>query len=192
MDEQKLLEKGIRLEYATMVWNFLECIFVLLAAVMSGSIALLGFGIDSVIEIFANIVAIRHLQGEDLKKEKVPLHLIGIAFFGVAVYILTESIFTLINGEHANPSLLGIVSLSLTVIAMFVLAHKKAKVGKTIPNNVLKAEANVTRADGFLALATLLGVVLNSYFGLWWADPLAGIVIVVYGIREGIHAFRET
>ncbi|HSX40158.1 MAG TPA: cation transporter [Candidatus Saccharimonadales bacterium] len=185
------LKKGLRLEYITVAWNIFECIIVLIAAVTSGSIALLGFGIDSLIEIFAGFVAIWHLRGIHERGERRALKLIGLAFLGVAIYIFGEAIFSLISNAHARPSPLGIVSLFATVIAMSVLSFQKLKVGKAMKNNVLIAEAKVTRVDGMLAAATLIGVLLNSIFGLWWADTVAGFIIVIYGFKEGIHALRQ-
>src|SRR5258708_11134370 len=140
--------------------------------------------------IFANIVAIWHLKGIEKNREKMAMRLIGFAFVGVAIYIFIQSTLSFFSKAHPHPSFLGIVSLFFTCIVMFTLAGRKEKVGKQMQNHVLIAEAKVTRVDGYLSGAVLLGLVLNALFSWWWADPLAGLVIVFYGFKEGFHALR--
>ncbi len=190
MNDNKLLQKGLVLEYLTLGWNILECVLVLIAGIAAGSVALIGFGIDSMLEIFANIVAIWHLKGIEKNREKMAMRLIGFAFVGVAIYIFIQSTLSFFSKAHPHPSFLGIVSLFFTCIVMFTLAGRKEKVGKQMQNHVLIAEAKVTRVDGYLSGAVLLGLVLNALFSWWWADPLAGLVIVFYGFKEGFHALR--
>jgi divalent metal cation (Fe/Co/Zn/Cd) transporter len=187
----RLLRRGLRLEYATLAWNVVGCGIVLAAAWMARSVALAGFGLDSVIEIFASVVVVWQLKGVDQARERTALRLIGSAFFALAVYILAQSGYTLISGIRPDPSPGGMLWLTLTVAAMLLLAYGKDRTGKALGNVVLQSEARVTVIDGVLAAAVLAGLALNALFGWWWADPLAGLVIVYYGVKEGLHAWRN-
>jgi divalent metal cation (Fe/Co/Zn/Cd) transporter len=190
MKETKLLMRGLWLEYATLAWNVVGCLIVLFAAFAAKSVALAGFGIDSVIEIFASIIVIWQLKSINKDKEQFAERLIGIAFLLLAIYISVQSLFVLLSGFHSLTSTTGIVWLVLTVIVMFSLAYGKGKVGKALGNPVLLKESKVTIIDGLLAVSVLIGILLNTLFGLWWADPLAGFVIVYYGVKEGFHAIK--
>ncbi len=187
MNRNALLKKGLLLEYATLGWNVFECAIVLYSSILAHSIALLGFGIDSVIEILASIVVVWQLKRVNKDKEKFAEKLIGAAFLLLAVYIFFQSLFALISHNHPQPSPLGMISLLLTAIAMFSLAYAKGKVGKKLDNPVLIKEAKVTLIDGLLATSVLIGISLNAFLGFWWADPLAGLIIVYYGFKEGLH-----
>ena len=190
MTEEKLFAWGIRLEYITIGWNILECGFLIWAGIVAGSIAMVGFGVDSIIEIFASLVVVWHLRGIHKTEEKLALRLIAGAFFVVAIYILSQSVYILYSGSLVGTSIPGMVWLLLTVIVMLSLSILKGHIGKKIKNKVLIAESKVTRVDAYLASATLLGVALNWMFGMWWADPLAGLVIVYYGFKEGWYILR--
>jgi len=188
---RSLIRRGLRLEYATLGWNVVGCIIVGVAAVAARSVALAGFGLDSLIEIFASVVVVWELTGTGKGRERVALRLIGTAFFVLAVYLLVQMAFTLIGQTHANHSPLGIVWLAATTLVMFALARGKETTGRALGNAVLTTEAHVTSIDAALAAAVLLGLLLNALAGWWWADPLAGLVIVYYGVREGIAAWRS-
>jgi divalent metal cation (Fe/Co/Zn/Cd) transporter len=121
----------------------------------------------------------------------VALRLIGAAFFALALYILAQITVTLLTQTHPAPSIGGIAWLAATFIAMLFLAYGKRVTGKQLGNVVLMTEGHVTLIDAYLAGAVLIGLVLNALFGWWWADPLASLVIVYYGIREGMHAWRS-
>lgn len=192
VNKDKLLRKGLFLEYITLGWNVIECILVLYAGVVAGSVAMVGFGIDSVIEILASVIVVWQLKSINKNEEKFAEKLIGIAFFILALYIFSESLYTFIFHAHPKTSPLGMASLALTVVAMLSLAYAKGKVGKELGNPVLTRESKVTLIDGVLAASVLAGISLNALFGFWWADPLAGMVIVYYGIKEGIHALRSS
>ena len=178
---------------------------MLIAAFNAHSVALAGFGLDSLIEIFASVVVIWQLAAlraaveSDaptaahqvvLRREKVALRLIGLAFFGLAIYVALQSLFTAISQRHPLPSPLGLAWLAATLIAMLLLALGKRITGEQLGNPVLMTEARVTLIDAALAGAVLLGLALNALFGWWWADPLAGLVIVYYGAKEGLAAWR--
>jgi divalent metal cation (Fe/Co/Zn/Cd) transporter len=178
------------LEYATLGWNVVGSVVVLGAAVLAGSVALAGFGLDSLIEIFASVVVVWQLTGStSAQRERRALRLIGAAFFALAVYVLAQSTFTLLVQAHPATSPGGIVWLALTFVVMLALAWSKAKTGQALNNPVLQTEARVTLVDAYLAGAVLAGLVLNAVLGWWWADPAAGLVIVYYGAREGWHAW---
>ena len=185
-----LTQRGLRLEYATLGWNVVGCWIVLISAYRARSVALAGFGIDSVIEIFASVVVVWQLKSINKEKEPLAERLIGVAFFLLAAYIAVQSTIVLLTGFHPGSSTLGIVWLALTCVAMLALAYGKGRTGNALGNPVLQKEAKVTVVDGLLAAAVLAGLVLDAAFGLWWADPLAAFVIVYYGLREGIAAAR--
>jgi len=184
-----LIRRGLRLEYATLGWNVVGCIIVGVAAIAARSVTLAGFGLDSLIEIFASVVVVWELTGTGKGRERVALRLIGAAFFVLAMYLLVQTAFTLVSRTHANHSPLGIVWLAATTLVMLALARGKEATGRALGNAVLTTEAHVTRIDAALAGAVLLGLLLNALAGWWWADPLAGLVIVYYGVREGIAAW---
>ncbi len=186
-----LLRRGLRLEYATLAWNVVGSVLVLAAAVAARSVALAGFGLDSLIEIVASAVVVWQLNGADKQREQKALRLIGSAFMLLALYIAIQSTYVLVAGFRPHHSWLGIAWLALTVLAMFTLARGKAITGDALGNRVLQTEARVTIIDGLLAVAILTGLLLNATLGWWWADPLAAFIIVYYGFREGRAALTE-
>jgi divalent metal cation (Fe/Co/Zn/Cd) transporter len=189
----RLRRRGLRLEYATLGWNVVGSVVVLAAAVAARSVALAGFGLDSLIEIVASFVVVWQLQElAAVGRERRALRIIGVAFLVLAVYIAGQSIYVLVSEVRPHHSLLGIVWLALTAVVMFALAAGKAATGRALGNRVLQTEARVTVIDGLLATAVLVGLILNAALGWWWADPAAAFVIVYYGVREGRHALRET
>jgi divalent metal cation (Fe/Co/Zn/Cd) transporter len=188
----KLLKRGLRLEYLTLGWNVIGSVIVILSGLQANSVALVGFALDSLIEIGASTVVIWQLTGISQQREKSALRLIGTAFFVLATYILTHSLETLLAQARPNQSPLGIAWLAATFIVMLLLAWGKEVTGKKLGNPVLKTEARVTVVDAYLAGSVLVGLLLNTFFGWWWADPVAGLVIVFYGFKEGWHAWVES
>lgn len=174
----------------TLSWNVIGVVVLAILAFTASSVALLGFGLDSLIEIGASIVVLWELAGTGEARQRLALRLIGVAFLLLAVYLLVQSTMALLNGHHATPSVAGIVWTGVTALVMFTLAAGKARAGRALGNPVLITEGRVTFIDGVLAVAVLLGIVLDFGFGWWWADPLAGYVIVYYAIREAVHIFR--
>jgi divalent metal cation (Fe/Co/Zn/Cd) transporter len=190
-DPADLLRLGRRLEYATLGWNVVGIIILAIGAVTARSVALAGFGLDSLIEIGASIVVLWELSGVAEDRQRRALRLIGWAFVGLVVYLLIQSTVVLIARYHPHHSLLGIVWTALTAAVMFALAAGKARVGAALDNPVLRTEGRVTMVDGILALAVLAGLSLNAAAGWWWADPAAGYVLVYYGAREAREALRQ-
>lgn len=188
----RLLRRGLRLEYATLSWNLVGCVVLGLTAIAARSVALAGFGIDSLIEILASTMVVWQLHGTDtLSRTRPALRVIAIAFALLALYIAVQSIVVLASGDHPGRSVAGAVWLAVTALAMCVLAYGKADTGRRLDNIVLGTEARITLIDGALATTVLIGVALNAAAGLWWADPVAALVLVVYGSREASYAWRE-
>ncbi len=180
------------LEYATLIWNVAGVVVLATAAIAAGSVALAGFGVDSLIEIVASAVVVWQLRGEEgSDRERRALRIIAVAFVLLAIYIAVQSAITLTTRTHPGHSTLGIVWLAATVLAMFALAAGKRDAGRRLGNAVLQTESRVTVIDGALAAAVLAGVILNAAAGWWWADPLSALTILVYGLREARHAWAE-
>ena len=179
-----LLRRGLALEYATMAWNVAGIVVLAIAAVMARSVALAGFGLDSLIEIGASTVVIWELSGTGELRQRRGLRLIGYAFAALAVYLLVQSTAVLAAGYHPRHSVPGIIWIALTAAVMFALAAGKARTGRALGNPVLRTEGRVTMIDAILASAVLLGLMLNAALSWWWADPAAGYVLVFYAGRE--------
>jgi divalent metal cation (Fe/Co/Zn/Cd) transporter len=185
-----LLRRGLRLEYATLGWNVVGLAVLAATAIAARSVALAGFGLDSLIEIGASVVVVWELSGSDAARERRALRLIGVAFLTLATYLAVQASVVLAVHHHAAQSPVGIAWTGGSALVMFALAAGKARTGRALDNPVLITEGRVTFVDGLLASAVLAGLVLNATLGWWWADPLAGLVIVVYGVREGSAALR--
>jgi divalent metal cation (Fe/Co/Zn/Cd) transporter len=191
-DRPALLTRGLRLEYVTLGWNVIGVAVIAVAALGARSVALAGFGLDSLIEIFASVVVVWELTGSaDVDRERKAVRWIGGAFFVLALYITAQAVFVLVVRAHPHRSGLGIAWTGLTFIVMLALAGGKAATGKALGNAVLQTEGKVTLVDAYLAATVLVGLGLRAEFGWWWADPLAGFVVVFYGIKEGVAAFSE-
>ena len=183
-DGAALLRRGFLLEYLTLAWNVVGIVVLTIAATGARSVALVGFGLDSLIEIGASTVVIWELSGSGHQRQQRALRLIGAAFALLALYLTIQSTVALVAGHHANPSTLGIGWTAITALVMFILAAGKARTGHALDNPVLRTEGRVTLIDGLLAVAVLAGLVLNGLVGWWWADPIAGYVLAFYAVRE--------
>ena len=181
---ESLLRRGRLLEAATLAWNGIGIIVLTIAAIAAHSVALAGFGLDSLIEIGASTVVLWELSGTGEQRQRRALRLIAAAFLALAAYITTQSIVVLDSGYHSQHSPLGITWAAVTAAVMFALAGGKARTGRRLANPVLITEGRVTTIDGLLAVAVLIGLILNTGLGWWWADPAAGLVIVYYALRE--------
>ena len=191
-DPARLQRHGRRLEYATLGWNVIGVILLAIGAIAAGSVALAGFGLDSLIEIGASTVVLWQLADADHPaREHRAIRLIGVGFVLLVIYLVAQIGYTLASGGRPAPSLLGIVWTALTCGVMLALAAGKARTGAALDNPVLTSEGRVTLIDAYLAGAVLLGLVLNATLGWWWADPLAGLVIVYYAIREAREALHN-
>jgi divalent metal cation (Fe/Co/Zn/Cd) transporter len=186
-----LLRRGLRLEQVTLAWNGIGVVVTAVAAVRAGSIAIGGFGLDSVVEIGASTVVISELTDTSGTRRGRALRLIGWGFSAIAAYIAVQSIWLLAAGVHPGHSPLGIAWAASTLAGMLALAWGKLRTGAGLGNPVLQAEGRVTLVDAYLAAAVLVGLLLNALLGWWWADPAAGLVIVFYGVREARAALTE-
>ena len=186
---ERLLRRGLALEYVTLSWNVIGTIVVITAALAADSVALAGFGLDSLIEIGASTVVIWELSGTGEQRQRLGLRLIGSAFAAVALYLLAQSTVVLVIGYHPRHSVPGIIWTAVTAAVMFALAAGKARTGRALDNPVLRTEGRVTMVDGILATAVLAGLVLNAALRWWWADPAAGYMLVFYATREVRNTF---
>jgi divalent metal cation (Fe/Co/Zn/Cd) transporter len=181
-----LRRRGLRLEYATLGWNVIGVVVVLAAALAARSVALAGFGLDSGIEIVASLVVVWQLTGVATPdRERRALRLIGTAFLALAAYVLVQSTVTLATRAHPHRSPVGVAWLAATFLVMLALAGGKSRIGRALGSPVLQTEARVTLVDAYLAGSVLAGLLGNAALGWWWADPVAALVIVYYGVREG-------
>ena len=181
---RRLVRRGFALEFATLGWNVIGVVVLAITAITARSVALAGFGLDSLIEIGASVVVVWELSGTGEQRRRRALRLIAIAFVLLACYLLVQSTLVLAAGFHPHHSLIGIIWTAITAIVMFALAAGKARTGAALGNPVLSSEGRVTLVDGILAMAVLVGLALNSTLGWWWADPAAGYVLVFYAVRE--------
>jgi divalent metal cation (Fe/Co/Zn/Cd) transporter len=187
--DANLLRQGRLLEVATLGWNVVGIVVLAVAAITARSVALAGFGLDSLIEIGASIVVLWELAGTGEARQRRALRLIGGAFAALAAYLLVQSTWSLAAGAHPHHSPTGIVWTALTAAVMFTLAAGKARTGRALDNTVLLTEGRVTTIDGLLAVAVLVGLALNAGLGWWWADPMAGYVLVYYAVLETREIF---
>jgi divalent metal cation (Fe/Co/Zn/Cd) transporter len=184
-----LLRRGRLLEWVTLGWNVVGIAVLGTAAVAARSVALAGFGLDSLIEIGASTVVLWELSSSGEDRQRRALRLIGGAFVVLAAYLVAQSVLVLVSGYRPGPSTPGIIWTTLTAAAMFALAAGKTRTGRALGNPVLLTEGRVTLVDGILAVAVLAGLVLNAAAGWWQADPLAALVIVFYALREAREIF---
>jgi divalent metal cation (Fe/Co/Zn/Cd) transporter len=181
---RSLLRRGYTLEYTTLAWNVIGIVILAVAAISARSVALAGFGLDSLIEIGASTVVIWELSGSGETRQRRALRLIGAGFAALAIYLAVQSTLVLITGFRPGHAPLGIAWTALTAVMMFALAAGKARTGAALNNPVLTTEGRVTLIDGLLAVAVLAGLLANALAGWWWADPVAGYVLVAYALRE--------
>jgi divalent metal cation (Fe/Co/Zn/Cd) transporter len=184
-----LLRRGLALEYATLGWNVAGIIVLGFAAAAARSVALAGFGLDSLIEIGASAVVIWELSGTGEDRQRRALRAIGAAFTLLALYLAVQSTLVLAVGYRPHHSSTGIAWTAVTAAVMFALAAGKSRTGKALGNPVLRTEGRVTTVDAILAVAVLAGLALNAGLGWWQADPLADYVLVFYAAREVRHIF---
>lgn len=191
LDRKRLLRRGRLLEVATLGWNVVGIVVLAIAAIGARSVALGGFGLDSLIEIGASTVVLWELADLAQDRQRKALRLIGMAFIALAIYLAVQSSVVLAIGFHSRHSALGIGWTAATALVMFALAAGKARTGTALDNLVLRTEGRVTAVDAILATAVLLGLVLNATLGWWWADPAAAYVLVYYAVREARGALSH-
>ena len=194
-DREALVRRGLLLNYLTIGYNTLEAVVALIAGALAGSVALVGFGIDSVIEVSASAAAQWRLRADVNKEhreriERITLKIIGWSFLALAAYVLVDSGKTLWRREHPERSTVGMVILTLSVIIMPVLARAKRRVARALDSRTLEADAVQTSLCAYLSGIALVGVALNALLGWWWADPVAALAMVPIIAREGMEGLR--
>ena len=190
-----LVRRGLWLNYLTIGYNTIEALVSLAAGLVAGSVALVGFGVDSAIEVTASLMAQWRLRS-DLhptrreRVERVTHRVIGGSFVALALYVTADSTITLWHREAPRPSLPGLAILSLSVLVMPLLARAKRRVAQALNSRALEAEAMQTSVCAYLSVIALGGVALNTFFGWWWADPTAALLMVPLITREGLEGLR--
>lgn len=176
---------GRRLQTATIIWNLVEVFITIALGILAGSLALVAFGLDSLIEVFASLVVLWHMNDtQNSRRDRRALTLVAAAFAILALYLTFAGIRALVTGAEPESSPLGIAYLTVTAIVMFTLAAWKSRIGKRLANEPFLAEARMTFLDGWLATAILTALALNAAAGWWWADPGAALVVAVVAGRE--------
>ncbi|MBU1669597.1 MAG: cation diffusion facilitator family transporter [Actinobacteria bacterium] len=197
MEEASLYRRGLRLEYFTVAYNVAEAVASILFGLAAGSVALVGFGLDSVMESLSAVVLIWRLRqhGEAPEKEerieRKATRIVAVTFFVLAAYVLYESVSTLVRGKRPEASLPGVVIAVISVVIMPILARLKHDVGRRLGSTALIADSKETLVCSLLSLALLVGLGLNYLFGFWQADPIAGLVIVAFLCMEGYETWEE-
>lgn len=183
------------MEQLTILWNSLEGLIAVGAGVAAGSVALVGFGIDSVIEVSSGVAVLWRLHGDhDARRraemEKRALRIVGASFIALAIYVGFDAISTLWLQEAPERSLTGIVLAVLSLAVMPLLARAKRRVARSIDSAAMTADAKQTELCAYLSAILLGGLLLNALFGIWWADPVSALVMVPIIGREGVEALR--
>ncbi len=189
------IRRGIWLEYVTLGWNCLEAIVAIISGIVAGSIALVGFGLDSVIEMSSGAALLwRLLSDADEHKrervERISLRLVGVTFVLLALYVALDAAKSLWHHERPEESVPGIIIAALSLVVMPVLARAKRRVAAGISSGAMQADSRQTDICAYLSAILLLGLLLNALLGWWWADPIAGLIMVPIIAQEGVEALR--
>jgi divalent metal cation (Fe/Co/Zn/Cd) transporter len=197
-ERTRLIGRTLRLEYLTVGWSLIEAGIGVAAALASGSVALLGFGLDSLVESASGGVMIWRLVAErkaaDVaaieRLDRTAHRLVGASLFALAVYITADAVWTLWTQERPHPSVVGIALTSISLIVMWWLARAKRRAATALGSRALEADAFQATACFWLSVITLSSVALNTMFGWWWADPVGAFAMTVFIVKEGREAWR--
>jgi divalent metal cation (Fe/Co/Zn/Cd) transporter len=186
------VQRGRRLEYLTLAWNSLEAVAAIAAGLFAGSIALVGFGLDSVIECFSGSVLLWRLRAgeEGERREQMALRLVGVSFIALAIYVAYDAISSLARHETPEKSWFGVAVAIASLIAMPLLARAKRRVATELTSGALHADSRQTDICAYLSAILLGGLLLNALLHWWWADPVAALIMVPIIGREGVEALR--
>lgn len=189
---QELNRRGLRLAYFTIVWDLVEGAVAVTAGFVAGSIALVGFGIDATIEVFAaSVVAWQLKKAESGRRQSTALRLISVTFFGLAAYVGFESVKDLATQDKPDASIVGIVLNVVALAVMIPVARAKRTTGNELRNDVLIADSSETWLSNYLSASVLVGLGLNASFGWWWADPAVALLVAGLAVRSGVDAWQE-
>jgi divalent metal cation (Fe/Co/Zn/Cd) transporter len=194
-DRRALVARGRRLEYLTIAWNGFEAGVALISGVIAGSVALMGFGLDSVIETTSAGILLWRLRSDAQpeqreRSEHVARRLVGVCFLLLAAYVTLESVHALWTREHAARSIAGILIAIAAVIVMPLLARAKRRVAVELGSRAMHSDSRQADFCAYLSAILLAGLLLNTLFGWWWADPVAALVMVPIIAREGVQGLR--
>ncbi len=195
-ERSRFVERGRRLEYFTIFWNSLEALAALISGFIAGSVALVGFGLDSLIEVTSGAALLwrLHQDKDSLRREaaeRLTLRIVGSCFLLLSVYIAYDSLDALLRRKAPARSLPGIVIAVASLIAMPLLSRAKRRVGVGLGSAAMAADARQTDFCTYLSAILLGGLLLNAFFGLWWADPVAGLVMVPIIAKEGSSGWHS-
>ena len=192
-DLGRLRRRGFALEYFSVAWMIAEAGVAVTAGIVAGSVALTGFGLDSVIELAAAAIVIWQLRGETAGQDRDTraVRLVGVTFFALAAYLTAEGIASLVTAARPAPSPAGLAITAAALAVMPALAVAKRRTGRALGSRTLVADSAETAFCAWTSAAALLGVTLNTAFGWWQADPAAGLVIAALAIREGLETFEN-
>lgn len=190
-----LRRRGLLLAYATIGWNVIECVIAVTAGAAAGSIALVGFGLDSAVEVGSASVIVWQFRAEqrhgvDERRERIALKLIALSFFVLAAYVSVQAAIDLFGAGEADASSVGIALAAVSLVVMPALAVMKRHTGKALGSRTLVADAAETFLCTYLSAVLLVGLLLNATVGWWWADPLAALVIAGLAVKEGLEAWK--
>jgi divalent metal cation (Fe/Co/Zn/Cd) transporter len=192
--ERARLERRVKqFAWGGNAWHLVEFAIALAAGVVAGSVALVGFGIDSLIELAAGSVIVWLFsggRGSSQRAERLAQQLIAASYFVLAVYVGVQSLRDLVGGQHPSASWVGIGLAAFTALAMPLLARAKRRLGRQLSSSATVSEAQQNQLCAYLSIALLVGLLLNALAGWWWADPAAAIVIGAIAVREGIESWR--
>ena len=191
------VKKALRLEWFLISYNTLEAIASIFFGILAGSVALVGFGLDSIIEVACAGILIWRLSShsnveDEEKREKKALFFVAVTFFLLAIYVGYESISKLLKHEASQESIAGIIIAFLSMIIMPSLGLAKRKIARQIESRALEADAMETMLCAYLSVILLAGLGLNLLFGWWWADPVAGLGMIYFIVKEGLEALEES
>jgi divalent metal cation (Fe/Co/Zn/Cd) transporter len=195
LDRQQIAQRGKRLEYFTIAWNTIEGLVAVVAGVFAGSISLVGFGIDSFIEVTSGVALLWRMSVDaDVhrreRNERLALRIVGICFVALAVYIGYESITGLVHKKVPESSLAGIILAVVALVVMPLLSRAKRRVGNELGSAAMKADAKQATFCTYLSAILLAGLLLNAAFGIWWADPVAALIMVPIIAKEGYDGIQ--
>jgi divalent metal cation (Fe/Co/Zn/Cd) transporter len=195
LERPAAVQRGRRLEYFTVVWNTVEGLVAFVAGMIAGSISLVGFGIDSFIEVTSGSVLLWRMSVDSdvhrrKQNEKRALRIVGVCFLLLAAYIAYDSIVDLWSKRAPEHSIAGIILACVSLVVMPILSRAKRKVGGTLGSAAMHADAKQTEFCTYLSAILLGGLLLNAVFGLWWADSVAGLIMVPIIAKEGIEGVQ--
>lgn len=189
-DRARWRRTALALAWATIAWNSLEAIIAIASGAEAGSIALVGFGLNSIVEVGSAIVVVWQFSGADVEREQRALRLIAGSFFVFAAYVTAQAAWDLIARSEPAESVPGIVLAALSLMVMPVLAIAKRRVGRQMSSRTVVADSGQTMLCSYLSAILLIGLIANATLGWWWADPIAALVIAALAVREGREAWR--